>query len=144
MNKILLLRYNKVIDIAFEELSKSLDDVEIADITDFGDDMNMLEYCVIDSFISQFIPFQHIVVGDVFWPTGQHICNWSLTNKVTCCFMQHGQWIYMANKMDPRHVPSYTCLFGGNLRNKMQTWPYAKRSQVKVTGSPRYDSLPSV
>jgi len=138
----LLVRYNKVTDTALVRLAESLEDGKWADLNEFGDDLNLLNYLTVSAWMDEYRPFSSVVIGDVFWPTGQHICRWSTDRKVLSCFLQHGQWIYVNNKKNPQHVPLYTCVYGGNVRDMIKTWPYYGRSRVVVTGNPRYDNIP--
>jgi len=136
---ILYADYNKVSDAAFAVLGKQLEGLKL-DLPAFGEQINVLSTECIDVLLKVY-DFDVIMVGDIFWPTGQNICDWSKRNNKVCCFLQHGQWIYIDNKKNPQHVPSCTFLFGGHVYDMVQTWPYAKRSRVEVVGNPRYDNL---
>ncbi len=138
--QVLLVKYNKVTNDAFDVLSKTLETCKWADVSIFGENIDCLSYSIVDRYLQSLKPFDVICVGDVFWDTGQHICKWSQNNKVRCYFLQHGQWIYTKNKSNPRHLPYGTFVYGDNVCNMMHSWPYSRRSKVYVTGNPRYDA----
>ena len=140
---VLLIRYNKVTNVALNNLTNNLVDSKWADLNDFGDNLNLLGYSDTGGWLEKFLPFDRVMVGDIFWPTGQNICRWCKENSIPCCFLQHGQWIYVDNKQNPQYVPSYTCVYGGNVHEMMKSWPYSQRSQVEITGNPRYDNVPT-
>lgn len=98
-------------------------------------------YTDIQKLLDPFDYMEFVVIGDVFWPTGQHICKWCEQKKIQCIFLQHGQWIYIANKQMLSHYPSDTLLFGQRIHDMVSSWPYAERSKLHVTGSPRYDDI---
>jgi hypothetical protein len=140
--RVLLLKYNKVTTEAFERFAKKTDlDVIWGDLSTFGHKLDTLSPNQISTFLSKLLPFDAVLVGDIFWPTGQAICSWCSTHRVKCFFIQHGQWIYTANKKNPKHLPYCTCVYGENIRREIQSWPYGRRSKVEATGNPRYDDL---
>lgn len=99
-----------------------------------------LPYECIHTMLSSCI-FDIVFIGDIFWPTGQNICRWCKDNNKVSVFLQHGQWIYTKNKMNPEFTPDYTFLFGENITREARKWPYASRSKILCTGSPRYDGI---
>lgn len=111
------------------------------DLTTFGSKLDVLSYQVVVEILDKAKPFDAILVGDVFWPTGQHICKYGAVRKNKVFFLQHGQWIYDANKRNPPFVPFATFLFGDDVYEKFWKFPYGSRSKLFVTGSPRYDNL---
>lgn len=140
---VLLLKYNKPTNDAFIKFA-SFDygvDCQWADLTAFGTKIDVLSYEEVDKFLRASMPFDGLLMGDIFWPTGQNICQWCQRNSVGSFFLQHGQWIYTANKKNPRFLPKCTFVYGEDLRAEILTWPYGKRSRVEATGSPRYDVL---
>ncbi len=142
--KILLLRYLKVTNEAFEKIASSAPSnlyVVQDDLASFGSRMDVLSYEAVDDFLSKHKPLDAIMVGDIFWATGQNICKWCLENKILCFFLQHGQWIYTVNKKNPPFLPSHTLLMGENIANACRKWPYARRSRITAVGSPRYNDL---
>ena len=140
-NKSLFLKYNKVTNESFDNLSNQLDSHTIADLSIFGKNIDILSYDQVDKFLTPLLPFSTIFIGDIFWPTGQNICKWCISHSVSSCFIQHGQWIYVKNKMNPRHLPSLTCVYGDNIANMVNSWPYGHKSKVVSTGNPRYDNI---
>ena len=140
MHKNLLIKYNKPTNESFQELSKSIES-EWADLNVFGEKINHLSYKEIDNFLYQYKSVKSICVGDVFWPTGQSICQWCLNNNIKCYFLQHGQWIYVDNKRSLPYFPFATFLLGDIINQTVKSWDYGKRSKLFVTGSPRYDSI---
>jgi len=138
--KWLLVKYNKVTNDAFNQLSQCLKDPIWTDLVVFGSVMDHLSYSVIDAHFQELMPFDVMCIGDIFWGTGQNICRWCQDNDVTCCFLQHGQWKYIKNKKSPMHLPDYTFVYGDNVVNMVKQWPYSRRSQVIATGNPRYDA----
>jgi len=140
MQKNLLIKYNKPTNESFQELSKSIKS-EWADLNIFGEKINHLSYNDIDNFLYQYKSVQSVCVGDVFWTTGQYICQWCLNNNIKCYFLQHGQWIYVENKHNIPYVPFATLLLGGIINQTVRLWEYGKRSRLFVTGSPKYDAI---
>lgn len=140
--KVLLLRYNKVTTEAFECFARLSNlDVVWGDLNEFGRRVDTLTASELYPFLENFGPIDAVMIGDIFWPTGQAICEWAEVRKVKCFFLQHGQWIYTKNKKSPGHLPDATLVYGTNLRKEIQKWPYARRSKVYATGNPRYDDL---
>lgn len=136
---LLLLQYNKVTNESLKQFSRhSSVEIKWGSLTDLLD-IDCSSYHVIDRFMQSFLPFDAVMVGDIFWPTGQHICKWCSVNEVRCFFLQHGQWIYTKNKKNPKFLPSCTFLFGKNIQFECSDWEYGKRSVLFATGSPRYD-----
>lgn len=136
----LLVRYNKAINQSFDVLSKS-NNIKQADLAVFGKKIDNLSFEAIDKFLNLFLPFNTLIIGDIFWPTGQNICKWCQINHTQCCFLQHGQWVYIENKKNPEFLPDCTFVYGNDLKNLINTWSYGKRSRVEVTGNPKYDNL---
>lgn len=141
--KLLLLYYNKVTNEAFNKLALHNSEFEIIpfDLGRFGDKMDILDEKVVEEFLSQSMPFDAVVVGDIFWPTGQYICKWCKKHNIKSFFLQHGQWIYITNKKNPEFLPYCTFLYGDNVKDMVSLWPYSARSKVVVTGSPKYDNI---
>lgn len=98
----------------------------------------------VDRILDRFKNVGFILIGDVFWPTGQNVCKWAKKNSVKSAFLQHGQWIYIDNKKQLEFYPDVTLVFGTNVANMVSGWPYSKFSQVVVVGSPRYDDIKQV
>lgn len=143
--RILLLKYNKVANETLEILSKSLGNHELrwGNLVELGrNNVDLLSYTQISRYLEAFEPVDMVVVSDVFWPTGQHICRWCTRNlrDVKCLFIQHGQWIYVTNKKKLREYPTHAVLFGDNVTNECKSWSFGKSVSVVSTGSPRYDS----
>ncbi len=142
--KILLLDCNKVSEECFEKVKAAFcykpADVVHKSLTQFGSKVDILSYRQVSDFLKDFSPLDAVLIADIFWPTGQNICQWCIDNNVKCFFWQHGQWIYTKNKKNPRFLPSVTFFLGENAKNECSQWSYGKRSQLNVTGSPRYDS----
>ena len=99
----------------------------------------MLPYDKVLNFLKSFDNFDFVVIGDVFWNTGQNICRAAKHLDITVFFMQHGQWIYVANKKSLEHYPDYTLLFGDDVEKECSSWEYGKCSKICSVGSPRYD-----
>lgn len=137
----LLLRYNKVTNEALESLYRFLQSFQWEDISKFGDQTDILKYSVVAEFLQSLKPFDSICIGDIFWETGQNICKWCADNRIKVYFIQHGQWIYIQNKRNPRYLPYSTFLYGDNILNMVSNWPYAKRSKIYAVGNPRYDNI---
>ena len=138
----LLLRYNKITNELFENLYQFLPSFRWGELTDFGKRIDTLQYSTVADFLQEFKPIDATAVGDVFWPTGQNICKWGKDQQVKVYFFQHGQWIYIQNKRNPRHLPHTTFLFGDNVKRMVDNWPYGKKSNIYSTGTPRYDNIP--
>ncbi len=141
----LLVKYNKVTNAAFAKLlGKQADKLILrwADINHFQQNkMDVLDYPLVNFALDIFaFKFDAIIIGDIFWPTGQNICRWCLEHGIRCYFLQHGQWIYFKNKVDPKYLPTATCFVGDDIANACSEWPYADRSRLAVTGNPRYDN----
>lgn len=138
--KTLLLKYNKVTNESIENIKEHINH-KIVDLNIFGNKIDLLNFQEVSLFLRKFTPFNNILIGDIFWPTGQNICKWCFENNINCYFLQHGQWIFVNNKMNPKFLPSCTFLFGNKLKEEMLKWPYGKKSKIEVTGSPRYDNV---
>ncbi|KKK68741.1 hypothetical protein LCGC14_2941000, partial [marine sediment metagenome] len=54
-------------------------------------------------------------------------------------FLQHGQWIYVKNKKTLKYYPKWTFVFGDDVGEMCQSWPYGEASNIAVIGNPRYD-----
>jgi len=143
--RILFLYYNKPTDESFDNIIKSLEgDQEIEVIKgsllrEFGLRMDLIDYRRVSQFIKSFPALDGLVVGDIFWGTGQNICSWCVENGVKCFFLQHGQWIYTGNKQDAVYCPTAIYLLGNKVRDVASQWPLSKCTKLVVTGSPRYD-----
>ncbi len=140
---VILTRYNKVTNQAFNKFAAKCPGVNITwvDLESFGPKIDILNYTEIEQFLDGYRSYDAILVGDVFWPTGQNICRWADAHSVICYFLQHGQWIYMANKRSPPFVPTGTFVYGDNLVKECSSWPYAAASKMVATGNPRYDDI---
>lgn len=137
-----LLKYNKVHNDSLRNLAPRLAkdfDIHWGDLSIFGDRTDLLSYESIKSYIEQFGKLNFIVIGDVFWQTGQSICRYGVEHGVPVYFIQHGQWIYTKNKKQLGYYPSCTCLFGNNVTKMCKKWEYGQHSHIVATGSPRYD-----
>lgn len=142
----LLLKYNKVHNDALHNLSYRLSkDFEIkwGDLSLFGLSMDLLSYKQVNKYLHSLEPFDFIVIGDVFWDTGQNICRACSELNMPVFFMQHGQWIYISNKKSLEYYPTYTLVFGDNVGNMCLSWEYGNHSKVRVVGNPRYDEVSS-
>lgn len=140
--RILLLRYNKVTTEAFEKFAEKSDlQVVWGDLSSLGRKMDTLSPSQVSSFLNKFVPLDAVMIGDIFWPTGQNICAWCSNRRIKCFFLQHGQWIYTDNKRSPKHLPYCTCVYGENIKKEIMSWPYGRHSRVEATGNPRYDDL---
>lgn len=141
--KILIIRYNKSANESFDILQKHLSElnvnVQVCDIIVFGHKRDLLDYPAIDVFLSQYMPFDIVIIADVFWPTGQSICQWCEKFNVYSIFMQHGQWISTDSKRVLRFYPNKTLLFGYDVYTMCKKWPYSYHSKCQPVGSPRYD-----
>lgn len=139
---LLLLDCNKVSQESFAEIAKSryVDqiNIQVDTLSKFDRKADVLSYNDVHEILAN-RNLDAVLVADIFWPTGQNICKWCLDNKVKCCFLQHGQWIYITNKRNPQFVPHVTFLLGDNVYQECSTWPYSARSKLVVSGSPRYD-----
>lgn len=141
MKTILLLKYNKVTNDAFRHFSKHCRDFKEADLTKFGTSMDVLSFPEVSSLLKSCLPFDCVMVGDVFWPTGQNICRWCREKGKQSYFLQHGQWVYVKNKQNPDHLPFATFVYGTNVLKMTSKWAYSVRSKVLVSGNPRYDNI---
>lgn len=142
MTKGVLLKYNKVHNESLRNLAPKLTkhfEVLWGDLSIFGEKMDLLTYNIIVDYFASFGELNFIVVGDVFWQTGQAICRYGNEHDIPVFFLQHGQWIYVKNKKNLDHYPTYTLLFGDNVSNMCSSWDYGKNSRLVVVGSPRYD-----
>jgi len=141
---ILFVKYNKPTDDAFDKIISWLpDDCEIKtlDLRKYGVAMDVLQWHVIRAHLDTMSPLDAVFLGDVFWPTGQGICRWCYNSNIPSIFIQHGQWKYIKNKQHPPYVPTYTCVYGIHVYDMCKTWPYGRRSIVRVIGNPRYDNV---
>jgi len=137
-----LLKYNKVHNDSLRNLEPHLSkhfEVLWGDLSIFGKKMDLLNYDAIEDYFSKFGALSFIVVGDVFWETGQSICRYGHEHNIPVFFLQHGQWIYIKNKKKLNYYPAYTLLFGDNVSEMCSSWTYGKHSHVAATGNPRYD-----
>lgn len=142
----MLLKYNKVHNDSLRRLAPKLIkhfEVLWGDLSVFGEQMDRLTPDTIEDYFGSFGKFEFIVVGDVFWKTGQAICCYGQKHDTPVFFLQHGQWIYIKNKKKLNHYPAYTLLLGNNVANMCSSWEYEKNSRIAVTGSPRYDEASS-
>lgn len=144
MTKILLLKYNKPINEAWDSLAVQCNNgrtisVDTVDMAIFGPRVDQLSFLEVSNLLDRHKGVDFVFVGDIFWPTGQNICRWGRENKVNTLFLQHGQWIYTVNKRNPQYTPDYTCVLGENILQESLKWPLAKTSKIVATGSPRYD-----
>jgi len=141
--RILLLRYNKVVNESLNvldiELKKRRVDVVTGNIQRLGSLPDLLPFAKISTYLSSFLPLNAVIFGDVFWPSGQHVCSWCKRHQINSYFLQHGQWIYVKNKMELPAYPDFTLLFGDDVVNMCKSWIYGKHSEVITTGCPRYD-----
>jgi hypothetical protein len=138
----LLLRYNKVHDDSLLKLESRLNknfDISWGDLSKFGSEKDLLPEKILRDYLDSFKPVDFMLIGDVFWKTGQNLCKICHENNIPLFFMQHGQWIYVANKKELEYYPSFTFLFGNDVHNVCSQWPYGKHSALFATGSPRYD-----
>lgn len=141
-----LLKYNKVHDDSLRNLAPKLTkhfDIIWGDLSVFGKKMDLLTYDVVKDYFSQLGELKFIVVGDVFWDTGQAICQYGREHDISIFFLQHGQWVYIKNKQKLNYYPTHTLVFGDNVANMCSSWTYGKNSRVVATGSPRYDEATS-
>lgn len=137
-----LLKYNKVHNDSLRNLAPKLTkyfEILWGDLSVFGKKMDRLTSDDIKDYFAFFGDLDFIVVGDVFWRTGQSICRYGLEHSIPVFFIQHGQWIFIKNKKNLSYYPAYTMLFGNHVANMCSSWIYGKNSHVVVTGSPRYD-----
>ena len=143
MSRGVLLKYNKVHNDSLLHLAPKLAkyfEVLWGDLSIFGKEMDLLNYDAVRDYFVSFGQLDFIVVGDVFWETGQSICRYGTEHDIPVFFLQHGQWIYIENKKKLNYYPAYTLVFGDNVANMCSSWIYGENSQVVVTGSPRYDN----
>ena len=78
--KTLIVKYNKVIDETFDALIPGLKEITgaevvVKNIRSFGDKTDILSYKEVSMFLEEVNPYE-VLIGDVFWPTGQNICKW--------------------------------------------------------------------
>lgn len=142
----LLLKYNKVHNYSLEILSPKLSkicSVVWGDLAKFNEKMDLLPYKVVKDYLLSFGKVDFIVIGDVFWKTGQNICRVCKEEGITVFFLQHGQWIYISNKKKLDHYPDHTLMFGDGVGSMCSSWEYGKNSKVSVVGCPRYDDATS-
>jgi len=137
----LLTKYNKVTNEAFANVSQFLNEVKETDLAQFGELMDVIPEQMLHNLLVKLLPFDNIIVGDIFWPTGQRICQWCDKHGKKAYFLQHGQWVYIKNKTNPACLPTATFVYGTKVRDMMAAWPYSSRSKVYVTGNPRYDDI---
>lgn len=138
------MQYNKVTNDAFKNLIKEHSKqhtFKTINLQMLDRSIDVADFNIINRLLTPMQPFNAILVGDIFWPTGQNICKWCKINKVFCGFIQHGQWIYTANKINPKYLPSATFVYGQNIKDEIESWPYGKKSSVVATGNPRYDNV---
>jgi len=141
------VKYHKVTQDAFSRLAPVFreSNIEIVDmdLSKMGSQIDIIPYQTIKNYLDSVYPIDFILMGDIFWPTGQNICRWCEENNVKSYFLQHGQWIYMANKQNIKFHPSFSLVFGDNIKNTIESWisqwPLWKKSTVVSAGSPRYD-----
>jgi len=140
---LLLLKYMKVTDDALLRVSKKATGTDIniswGNLKQFGARFNLLGYPKVERFFSGLGHFDAILLGDIFWPTGQNICRWCQHNGVKAYFLQHGQWVYVDNKKNPPALPHKTMFIGDEVHRMCASWPYGQRSSLTTVGSPRYD-----
>lgn len=139
----ILLKYNKVHNDSLLSLAPKLTkhfEILWGDLSVFGKQMDLLSCEVIEDYFAPFGTLGFIVVGDIFWKTGQAICRYGRAHDIPIFFLQHGQWIYVKNKKKLDYYPAYTLLFGDNVASMCSSWEYGKNSHIEVTGSPRYDA----
>lgn len=139
----LLLKYNKVHDDSLRNLAPKLAkyfEVLWGDLSTFGEEMDLLTYDAVKEYLVLFGELEFILVGDVFWRTGQSICRYGRERDIPVFFLQHGQWIYVKNKKKLPYYPAYTLLLGDNVANMCSSWTYGKNSHIVSSGSPRYDN----
>lgn len=137
-----LLKYNKVHNDSLRNLEPNLAKhfkVLWGDLSIFGKKIDLLAYDIIEDYFSTFGTLSFIVVGDIFWKTGQSICRYGYEHDIPVFFLQHGQWIYVKNKKKLNYYPAYTLLFGDNVVKMCSSWTYGKHSYIAATGNPRYD-----
>lgn len=141
---ILLLKYNKVHNESIKIIEKTLSehfDIIVRELKCKNETKDFLTLNQIKKSFEDLTSFHAIVYGDVFWPTGQSLCEWCNNNSIPLFFLQHGQWIYIKNKQELKHYPMYTLLFGDDVKNMCLSWKYGSNSSLNTTGSPRYDGI---
>lgn len=140
--RLLLLKYNKVTNEAFLAFEKRTElDVVWGDLSQFDSKIDVLSLNQIAEYFSSLPPFDAIMVGDIFWPTGQSICQWCQLNSAKCFFLQHGQWIYTKNKKNPSYLPDSIFVYGYDLKETIESWSGWNDCSVYATGNPRYEDL---
>ncbi len=137
----LLLKYNKVHNESLSEIAPILR--KQFEISWHHIESDLLSYEKVEKQLDNLLPLDFLVIGDVFWPTGQNVCKWAITRKVASFFLQHGQWIYINNKKKLEHYPGATLFFGDNTKEMCSTWTYANYSKLEVVGNPRYVNSPN-
>ena len=145
--RILLLKYNKPHNQSLLNLSLQLQNKHTiiwGDLFSFGSKMNLLSFQDIAHYFSTLEKFDAVILGDIFWTTGQSICQFCKEKNIISLFLQHGQWIFTQNKKKLQYYPTFTLLFGDNVKQTCLTWPYSKYSNIQVIGCPRYDNAVKV
>lgn len=140
MSNILLLKYNRPTNFSFNKLLNHSNQFFDLNLEKFGSSIDLLKYSDIDAIFKD-LQFDHVVVGDIFWPTGQNICKWCLNNNKKVYFLQHGQWIYTQNKKNPKYLPDVMFCYGSNLYNEISNWSGWNNCKIVVSGNPRYDDI---
>jgi len=138
----ILVKYNKVTNLAFDVLVKTLSrsmDIEYADLTRIKTRCDLINQSDINKMMSKFKDVGFIVIGDIYWTTGQGLCQWAINRHIPCFFLQHGVWKYITNKKDPKFYPSHILVYGDKIKEMTSSWPLAKKAKFCVTGNPRYD-----
>ncbi len=141
--KLVLCLYNKVTNEAFRKFETECGsdfEIEWLDLHSFRGAIDTIDPAKLKANLKKIEP-DAIMVGDIFWPTGQTICEWCKKNSAKCYFLQHGQWVYTKNKKNPDHLPYCTFVYGDNLKREIENWPYGQKSRVEAVGNPRYDNL---
>ncbi len=142
----LLLRYNKVHNDALQKLEPNLRkkfEFIWGDLEDLEGLADLQSASSLSNYLDSLPQFDFVVIGDVFWPTGQNICKICKEKNIPTFFLQHGQWVYTKNKISLIHYPTCTFLFGDFINDVCTSWIYSKFSKCSVTGSPRYDDAKS-
>lgn len=142
--RVLLVKYNKVTNHAIQNISSYISsraDILYADVFKFGSRADILSYSDISTYFASIKSFDCVLVGDIFWKSGQNICLWAKKNKKKVFFLQHGQWIYVDDKKSPNHKPYSIMFFGDKVCEMCKKWDLGRQSKCVVTGSPRYDHV---
>lgn len=140
---VLFIKYNKPHNDSIETI-KQYCKHEIIDILSISKSIDNISYHVLCNYFNSLHYFRnitHIVIGDIFWPTGQNICKLGIEYNKKIVFLQHGQWIYLDNKKNPEFLPYLTCFYGNYIKKIAEKWNYGLRSKCEVTGSPKYDNI---